>query len=77
MYAIAAGLHTLIAFLGFEDLRFTKPVRAGDTIHARIKVLEKRETSRPERGIMKRQLQVLNQRGEVAQEGVVGPARMT
>src|SRR3972149_8739822 len=78
VYAIAAGLlfqlhlydDTLIAFLGFEDLRFTKPVRPGDTIHARVKVLEKHETSRPERGIMKRQLPVLNQRGEVVQEGV-------
>lgn len=77
VYAIAAGLlfqlhlydDTLIAFLGFEDLRFTKPVRPGDTIHARIRVLEKRETSRPDRGVMKRQLQVLNQRGEVVQEG--------
>jgi len=33
-------------------------------------VLEKRETSNAERGIMKRQLQVLNQRGKVVQEGV-------
>lgn len=78
VYAIAAGLlfqlhlydDTLIAFLGFEDLRFTKPVKPGDTIHARIKVLEKRETSRPDRGIMRRRLQVLNQRGEVVQEGI-------
>jgi len=77
VYAIAAGLlfhlhlydDTLIAFLGFEDLRFTKPVKAGDTIRARIKVLEKRETSHPERGVMKRRLQVLNQRGEIVQEG--------
>jgi len=78
VYAIAAGLlfqlhlydDTLIAFLGFDSLKFTKPVKAGDTIHARIKVLEKRETSNAERGVMKRQLQVLNQRGEVVQEGV-------
>ena len=42
---------TLIAFLGFEHLRFTKPVKPGDTIHAWIKVLEKRETSRPDRGV--------------------------
>lgn len=78
IYAIAAGLlfqlhlydDTLIAFLGFEELKFTKPVKPGDTIHARIKVLEKRETSRPDRGIMKRRLQVLNQRGEVVQEGI-------
>ena len=78
VYAIAAGLlfqlhlyeDTLIAFLGFESLKFTNPVKPGDTIHARIKVLEKRETSRPDRGVMKRQLQVLNQRGEVVQEGI-------
>jgi len=78
VYAIAAGLlfqlhlydDTLIAFLGFENLRFTKPVKPGDTIHARIKVLEKRETSNADRGVMKRQLQVLNQRGEVVQEGI-------
>jgi len=78
VYAIAAGLlfqlhlydDTLIAFLGFEKLMFTKPVKPGDTIRARIKVLEKRETSNAERGVMKRQLQVLNQRGEVVQEGV-------
>ena len=78
VYAIAAGLlfqlhlydDTLIAFLGFEDLRFTKPVKAGDTIHARIKVLEKRESSRADRGLMKRKLEVLNQRGEVVQEGI-------
>jgi acyl dehydratase len=78
IYSIAAGLlfqlhlydDTLIAFLGFDSLRFTKPVKPGDTIHARIKVLEKRETSRPDRGVMKRQLQVVNQRGDVVQEGV-------
>ncbi len=78
VYSIAAGLlfqlhlydDTLIAFLGFENLKFTAPVKAGDTIHARIKVLEKRESSNPDRGIMKRQLNVLNQRGEVVQEGI-------
>lgn len=78
VYAIAAGLlfqlhlydDTLIAFLGFENLKFTKPVRPGDTIRARIKVLDKRETSTPGRGVMRRQLEVLNQRNEVVQEGV-------
>ena len=78
VYAITAGLlfqlhlydDTLIAFLGFENLKFTGPVKAGDTIHAKIKVLEKRETSRPDRGVMKRELQVFNQRGEVVQEAI-------
>lgn len=78
VYGIAAGLlfqlhlydDTMIALLGFEDLRFTKPVKPGDTIRARVKVLEKKETSRPDRGVIKRQLHVLNQRGEVVQESI-------
>ena len=78
VYAIVAGLlfqlhlydDTLIAFLGFENLKFTGPVKPGDTIHAKVTVLEKRETSRPDRGVMKRELRVLNQRGEVVQEAI-------
>ncbi len=78
VYAMAAGLlfqlhlydDTLIAFLGFEDLRFTAPVKIGDTIHARIEVTETRESSKPDRGVMKRRLQVVNQRDEVVQESI-------
>ena len=76
--AIAAGLlfqlhlydDTLIAFLGFDSLKFTKPTKIGDTVHVKLKVLEKRETSNADRGVMKRQLQVINQRGEVVQDAV-------
>ena len=68
VYSMAAGLifqlhlydDTLIAFLGMENLRFTNPVRAGDTIRARIRVLDRRETSKPDRGIVRRELRVLN-----------------
>jgi acyl dehydratase len=78
IYAIAAGLlfqlhlydDTLIAFLGFESLKFTKPVKIGDTIHAKVIVTEVTETSKPDRGVMKRQLQVINQHGEVVQDGI-------
>ena len=78
VYAIAAGLlfqlhlydDTLIAFLGFENLRFTKPVKIGDTIHAKVTVTELTETSKADRGVMKRLLQVINQNGDVVQEGV-------
>ena len=78
VYAIAAGLlfqlhlydDTAIAFLGFENLRFTKTVKPGDTIHAKIKFLEKSETSKNDRGVIKRQLQVINQHGDVVQEGL-------
>ena len=78
VYSIATGLifqlhlydDTLIAFLGFDSLKFTKPVKIGDTIHARVEVIEKRETSKSDRGIMKRLFQVLNQNNELVQKGV-------
>ena len=78
VYAIAAGLlfqlhlydDTLIAFLGFENLRFTKPVKIGDTIHAKVTVTELTEKYKADRGVMKRLLQVINQNGDVVQEGV-------
>ena len=78
VYSIAAGLlfqlhlydDTLIAFLGFDSLKFTKHVTAGDTITAKISVLEKRETSKPDRGVMKRSLKVYNQNNEMVQDAV-------
>jgi acyl dehydratase len=79
VYAISAGLlfqlhlydDTLIAFLGFDSLKFTNPTIPGDTIHVRVKVLEKRETSKPDCGVMKRAMEVINQRGEIVQEGIL------
>jgi len=57
-----------IAFLGLR-WRFKGPIRIGDTIKVRFKVIEKRETSKPDRGIVVIERAVLNQRGEVVQEG--------
>jgi acyl dehydratase len=76
VYAIAAGLlfqlhlydDTLIAFLGFNSLKFTGPVRAGDTISAKIRVTECRETSKPGAGVVIRELRVFNQHDECVQE---------
>jgi len=78
VYSIAAGLlfqlhlydDTLIAFLGFDSLKFTKHVIAGDTITVKISILEKRETSKPDRGVMKRSLKVYNQNNEMVQDAV-------
>ena len=73
VYLFAAGLlfrlhlydDTLIAFLGFDHLRFTAPVRIGDTVRARVEVVDRRETSRSDRGIVVRHLEVRNERDEV------------
>lgn len=78
VYLFASGLlfrlhlydDTLVAFLGFDRLAFTAPVRIGDTVRARIRVTATRPTSRPDRGIVTRDLTVLNQRDEVVLEAV-------
>jgi acyl dehydratase len=56
-------------FLGVDDLRFHRPVYAGDTIHARSTVLSRRESaSRPGWGIVEWKTSAVNQRGEVVLE---------
>lgn len=65
--AVARPFATL-AFLGLR-WRFKAPIRIGDTIKVRLKVTDKRETTKPDRGIVVIQRSVTNQRGEVVQEG--------
>ena len=57
-----------IAFLGLR-WRFKGPIKIGDTIKVRMRVSDKKETSKPDRGIVTLQRSVLNQRGELVQEG--------
>jgi acyl dehydratase len=57
-----------VAFLGLS-WRFTAPIKFGDTIHATVRITSMRETRTPDRGIVVQAIQLLNQRGEVAQQG--------
>jgi acyl dehydratase len=57
-----------IAVLGLS-WRFLKPVAIGDTVRVRSTLIGKRVTSRGDRGIVQQKLEVLNQAGEVVQEG--------
>ncbi len=59
-------LRTTIANLGMRDIRFPKPVFAGDTIRVETTVLDKRESkSRPNAGIVDFEHRGINQRGEI------------
>jgi len=54
-----------IANLGMDEVRFTAPVFAGDTLYAESEVLAKRESkSRPGQGIVSIRTVGKNQRGE-------------
>jgi len=55
-----------LASPGVDEVRWTQPVRPGDTLSVRATVLEaRRSRSKPDRGIIHTLFEVLNQRGEV------------
>jgi acyl dehydratase len=58
---------TGMAWLGGE-VKVTAPVLEGDTIRVEIEIADKRETKKPDRGIVTYKHRVLNQRGETVME---------
>ena len=58
---------TGMAWLGGE-VKVVAPVLAGDTIYVEIEIVDKRETKKPDRGIVTYKHRVLNQRGETVME---------
>ena len=50
---------------GFDELRWLKPVRPGDTLHSELEVVEKTPSrSKPDRGMLRIKYRIVNQRGE-------------
>jgi acyl dehydratase len=56
----------------YWNYKFTGPILMGDTIRVRVKIVSKRETKKPDRGIVVEYVTMLNQRGEIVQEGEHG-----
>ena len=55
-----------LASPGIDELRWLKPVRPGDLLRLKVTVLEARPSrSRPDRGLLRTLVEVLNQHGEV------------
>lgn len=69
MVGVSVGdttLGTAVANLGWDEVRFPKPVFIGDTLNVVTEVLELRESkSRPDAGIVTFLHQAFNQRGEL------------
>nr|AKQ03046.1 MaoC domain-containing protein dehydratase [uncultured bacterium Rifle_16ft_4_minimus_37862] len=61
---------TGMAYLGGE-LRVVAPVLEGDTLRVTVEIADKRETKKPDRGIVTYRHRVLNQRGELVLEARV------
>ena len=55
---------TAIGLLGVDELRVPAPVFCDDTIYVEIEITGKRESKKPDRGIIEARQTVKNQRGE-------------
>jgi acyl dehydratase len=50
---------------GFDELRWLKPVRPGDTLHTELEVVDKTPSqSKPDRGILRIRYRIKNQKDE-------------
>jgi acyl dehydratase len=69
MVGISVGdttLGTAVANLGWDEVRFPKPLFHGDTIHVETEVIDLRESkSRPDQGIVTFSHKAFNQHGEL------------
>jgi acyl dehydratase len=62
---------TAIAALGIDEWKFLQPIFFNDTIRLRATVVSARPTSKPDRGVLVRRMELLNQRDEVVQTGLM------
>ena len=60
---------TSIASLGWDEVRFLKPIFANDTVFAKYIFLKKRKSRKPGRGIVTEKVQLLNQKNDIVIEG--------
>jgi acyl dehydratase len=69
MVGISVGdttLGTAVANLGWDEVRFPRPLFHGDTVHVETEVIDLRESrSRPDQGIVTFLHRAYNQRGEL------------
>jgi len=76
VYAIMGGLQyasgvndgTLLALLQVDRWRMLGPVKHGDTLHMESTVIDKKESSKPDRGMVKFRRRFMKHDGSVVQE---------
>ena len=76
IYGVAGGLQyasgindgTLLALLQIDKWRLLAPVKHGDTIRMKSTVIEKKESSKPDRGVIVFERKCIKHDGTVAQE---------
>jgi len=59
----------VIVVIQFEELKFLQPVRTGDTLTLRAEVLDRRPTSKPDRGLVVLKYEFMNQKDQPVMTG--------
>jgi len=68
LFSRATTPYATVASTGLR-WKFKSPIKIGDTIRVQAKVVAKRETEKPDQGVITLERKILNQRDEVVQEG--------
>ncbi len=77
MHELGVFHNTAIAMLGYENWNFLVPLFVNDTVHLKMTILSKDLGKSGNSGKIGRRFQLINQRGEVAQEGMSGVLVLT
>jgi len=68
LFSRATQAYATLAFVGLR-WKFKAPVKIGDTIRLRAKVIARKDLSEPGRGLVTLERTLLNQRDEIVQQG--------
>ena len=60
---------SVIASLGWDKVRFTAPLEPGDRVHLKLEFVEKRESSKPGRGVAIERASLINAEGKLIATG--------
>jgi acyl dehydratase len=59
-----------VAVLGIRDWKYSAPIFIGDTIYLQLRIDDVRASrSKPDCGVVERELTITNQRGDIVQHG--------
>jgi len=61
-------VHTSIASLGWDKVRFNTPLFPGDEVHVKVTFTKKRDSSKSGRGVVTEKVLLINQAGDVVIE---------
>lgn len=56
---------TSVASIGWDEVRFRKPVISGDGVHVQVRLESMRPSKKPGRGVVTERVELINQHGDV------------